>query len=62
VWKLLRGREIKNKGERVYWPYQQERHFVAQQHGYKARVAAAALKIKKRGGLRKLLKRRKKSR
>jgi HAD superfamily hydrolase (TIGR01549 family) len=62
IFRWLRGRGMKVKDRRIYWPYQQERYFLASVGGVKGAIAKQAYRMKKRGGARRLFKKRKSKR
>jgi FMN phosphatase YigB (HAD superfamily) len=58
IFRWLRGRGMKVKDRRIYWPYQQERCFVASLAGVRGALARWAFEVKKRGGTKRLFGRR----
>jgi FMN phosphatase YigB (HAD superfamily) len=59
IWRWLIGRGIKAKDRRIYWPYQQERYFLASVRGARGALARWAYRVKQRGGARRLFRKRK---
>lgn len=51
IWRWLRGKRIKSGTATVFWPHQQEQHFIASQKGIKQMIARRAFRIMRRGGL-----------
>ena len=62
IWRWLRGRGIKVKDRRIYWPYQQERYFLASIGGVRGALARRAYRVKQRGGARRLFRKQKRKR
>jgi predicted HAD superfamily hydrolase len=58
IFRWLRGRGMKVKHRRIYWPYQQERGFVASLTGVRGALARWAFQFKQRGAARRLSRRR----
>jgi FMN phosphatase YigB (HAD superfamily) len=58
IFRWLRGRGMKVKDRRIYWPHQQERCFVASFAGLKGALARWAFDVKQRGGAARLFRRR----